>query len=403
MKNEDGKKRILFLSPFFYPELISTGKYNTHLVKKLVEAGSSVSVITSHPLYPDWKAKFSDDQLPGAEIIRGGLHIKYPGSAVLRRLVLEVWFAFFTVRKVVKLRNSIDIVVSIFPPNLVFVFVKLVLPRHVSKVGVIHDIQGVMAESTKSYFRKLVATAIGALEKIVINGCDKVVCLSESMRKFLVETYKIPGDKCVIHYPFVTNDSDGEAPDGLSKIFPDDFRHVVYSGALGEKQKPRLLLELFRNITSKDPKVMCHIFSGGPLYKELKQESEKLGTEKIIFHDLVAEAQIKNLYKHSSIQIVPQAEGTSAGAFPSKLPNLLASGVPIFVICDSESELSKLMRDVKTVHLEHSWDMKVNSTALLGFMNEISSRSHEECIELNRECISKKFDSEELVHAILSS
>ncbi len=66
-------KRVLFLSPFFYPEMISTGKYNSYLVKVLVNRGYSVDVVASHPLYPDWKPKISKADLQGCTIHRGGL------------------------------------------------------------------------------------------------------------------------------------------------------------------------------------------------------------------------------------------------------------------------------------------------------------------------------------------
>jgi colanic acid biosynthesis glycosyl transferase WcaI len=64
--------KTLFLSPFFFPEHISTGKYNTCLAKALVLAGHDVTVVVSHPIYPNWCAEISNAALPKIEIIRGG-------------------------------------------------------------------------------------------------------------------------------------------------------------------------------------------------------------------------------------------------------------------------------------------------------------------------------------------
>ena len=44
MPNRQSKK-IIMASPFFYPEPISTAKYNTFLVKKLVEEKHEVIVM----------------------------------------------------------------------------------------------------------------------------------------------------------------------------------------------------------------------------------------------------------------------------------------------------------------------------------------------------------------------
>ena len=45
------KKNILVLSPFFYPEPISTGKYNTDIALKLQEEGHKVTVVYDFPIF----------------------------------------------------------------------------------------------------------------------------------------------------------------------------------------------------------------------------------------------------------------------------------------------------------------------------------------------------------------
>ena len=115
-------KKILILSPFFYPEPISTGKFNTDFAKKLQEEGHQVTVLCSHPFYPEWKTKFSSDTLDGINIIRGGKKIKYSKKATLRRLVLELWYAYFIFKNIKKHQSKIDVIIPIFPPSLAFYF-----------------------------------------------------------------------------------------------------------------------------------------------------------------------------------------------------------------------------------------------------------------------------------------
>ncbi|MGB8475721.1 MAG: hypothetical protein WCE61_16705, partial [Candidatus Acidiferrum sp.] len=58
MKNQERLSipiKLWLFSPFFYPETISTGKYNTILSRALAERGVEVNVVTSHPFYPNWK------------------------------------------------------------------------------------------------------------------------------------------------------------------------------------------------------------------------------------------------------------------------------------------------------------------------------------------------------------
>ena len=109
------KKKILILSPFFYPEPISTGKYNTDIALKLREEGHQVTVLCSHPFYPEWEAKYSSEELKGITIIRGGRKIKYPKKTSLRRIVLELWYALFVIKHIKKYQNK-------FIRQLVFIY-----------------------------------------------------------------------------------------------------------------------------------------------------------------------------------------------------------------------------------------------------------------------------------------
>src|SRR5271169_6903406 len=104
------KMRILLLSPFFFPEQISTGKYNTCLTEAMVLAGHDVTVIASHPIYPNWRAKISNATLPKIEIKRGGGWIVYPSSAILRRAILELWYAWHVLTNYFNLGSRPDIV-----------------------------------------------------------------------------------------------------------------------------------------------------------------------------------------------------------------------------------------------------------------------------------------------------
>ena len=96
----DWQQQILIVSPFFYPELISTGKANQHLAEAFVAEGHGVTVVCSHPLYPAWMPVQSSAQIPGMTIVRGGAGVRYPQAMPLRRLKLEAWFAFFAARSV---------------------------------------------------------------------------------------------------------------------------------------------------------------------------------------------------------------------------------------------------------------------------------------------------------------
>ena len=397
------KLRLLLLSPFFYPEMISTGKYNTFLVNALLSRGCSINVITSHPFYPDWRPVESHAAYGRASISRAGLHVVYPRSAVLRRLVLELWFASHAAWNALRLRNRLDIAISVFPPNFFMLIANLVLPRSVKKIGIVHDLQGVMAGSKQTEFRRIIAKLVKAVEKKSLNCCDQIICLSESMRDVIVNTYGINEEKCRVHYPFPTINIEHENNNELLDVFPDGYIHIVYSGALGEKQMPELLVELFEALSRKRTDIMCHLFSRGPVFDALLERKHETGDgSRVLFHDLVPEYLLNELYERSSMQIIPQAKGVSAGAFPSKLPNLLQAGVPVFAICDETSELGSIVCSSNIGTAMHTWDVSSLVEGVIKFIDSISGQRRKEHRQQVEKYMREKFSLERLVNDIIS-
>lgn len=394
-------KRVLFISPFFFPEEISTGKYNTHLVKALVDKGHYVRVITSYPLYPDWVPKMTDKTLKGIDILRGGAGVRYPKSQVFKRIVLELWFAWYVTKQVFQQRNNIDLLVAIFPPVFFMLFAHVLVPKRVIRIGIVHDLLGVMATSSKKRSRKIIAGLIRIVESIALKKCDRVVCLSESMRKVIVSNYGVSERKCSVHYPFISTDNSTSETNQLSAVFDEDHLHIVYSGALGEKQKPAEISYFFQLLCESNKGLKCHFFSRGPLFDEIRGCTSLNNSDRVLFHDLVPEELLTELYDRSTVQIIPQAEGVSAGAFPSKLPNLIAHGVPVFAICDKNSELATIVDEMRYGRHVDAWDMPTLVEQMVIFLKEIKGIPHSDIRSQYEQSLLGKFSVDNLVETIL--
>ena len=395
------RKRILLISPFFFPEEISTGKYNTHLVKALCQKGYSIRIITSYPLYPDWQPKITKEVLADVEIHRGGLEVRYPKSQVLRRIVLELWFTWYTIKHVLRSRNDVDLLIVVFPPVFFMPFVHIFLPKRITRIGIVHDLLGVMATSAKKYSRKLVAMLIRSVESFSLSKCDQLVCLSESMRNVITEEYGMSEKKCSVHYPFVSTVYNASNKHQLSDIFDEDHLHVVYSGALGEKQKPEEVNKFFQLLSQSNKDVKCHIFSRGPLFDELCRNAPLNSNSQVYYHDLVPEEFLTELYQRSTVHVIPQAEGVSAGAFPSKLPNLLAHGVPVFAICDSSSELAAIVDKMDCGRHVNAWDIPILVDEMASFLSDISGVSHSEIRRQNSKSLLGMFSVDNLIENLV--
>ncbi len=367
-------QKILFLSPFFYPELISTGKYNTELAIELTKSGEEVIVGCSHPLYPDWKPNQSFEVLPKMTIIRGGSFLHYPRPAILRRLTLEFWFMCHACFVSFRYRKEIKTAIAVFPPSFFYLFVDLILPKSVKRIGIVHDLQGLLGLSGHGLVKKMFNWVVSMVENRTFNRCDRLVLLSNGMLKNVSDLYAVPKEKCRVRYPFISERFSAESQsNNLIEIMPREYLHIVYSGALGDKQAPDELITLFKRLNSIRNDVMCHIFSRGPVFDSLKNTESK-----IYFHDLVSAEELPELLYRSCVQIIPQKKGTSGGAFPSKLPNLLDAGVPVYAITDKGSDLDEILIRSKMGHCHYGWNQPEVTEKLSEYIDQVKLQSHTE-------------------------
>jgi glycosyltransferase involved in cell wall biosynthesis len=356
--------RCLLLSPFFYPEPISTGRYNTHLSEFLRDSGYDVTVACSHPLYPTWKPEHSDQTLPGIRIVRGGLNVHYPAQVFARRAVLELWFAWYATRQLWALRRQVDVVVGVFPPSL-FAAVGLMVCK-LPWVGIVHDLQGAYAEPTGGWIGGVVARLVHRVERYAFSRCKSLVFLSQTMKQRAATEYQLQDARCEVLYPR-HNVQLSDTPDpGVAALFDPAHKHVVYAGALGQKQNPEGLLALFEGLLKRRDDVVCHIFSAGPVWQSMRERTDL--DPRLRLHDLVDEAALQTLLERSTLHCIIEIPGASQGSLPSKLANLLWLAVPIFCICDAGSELAGLVERSGVGRVDSTFDTATQVQALDEFV-----------------------------------
>lgn len=374
-------KNIILLSPFFFPELISTGKYNTDLAIDLSNDGHNVTVLCFHPFYPKWKIKKTRNQLKNLKIIRGGSNLVFPNNSFLRRIILEITFAFFTLRNLRKISKNIDVVIPVFPPSLAFYFIIPFINKKIKKVGIIHDLQELYSSEKGGYFNKLISFFIHKVEKKNYNFCDKLIFLSNEMKTFAINQYNLDDKKVFVSYPFISLKNNNT--NQLNHLFNPKKVNIVYSGALGEKQNPEELYNFFDKASKNLNNTEYHIFSEGRIFEKLKKNNIN---PKINFNDLVKTEFLEELYFKSDVQIIPQKKGTSKGSLPSKLPNLMASKCKIFVITDPESEIDLIFKKYKLEKVVTTWNIE-------NLVNSLDFLIHENIDHLNQNKVAKNLFS----------
>jgi glycosyltransferase involved in cell wall biosynthesis len=384
------KKNILLISPFFYPEKISTGKFNTKFAEGLLAQGHGVTVLCFHPFYPNWKVKRSTSKIKDLEIVRGGRNICYTKKTIFRRLILEVSFAFFVLRNIRNCLKDKDIVIPIFPPSLAFCVILSFINKRIRKVGMVHDLQEVYTEGKTGFINNIVRILIHEIEKKCYQSCDKVLFLSNEMKSEAKRLYHLVEDRLEVQYPFITLTD--RITNDLSTVFNPDLINVVYSGALGEKQRPEALYNFFSVASERIENTVFHFFSGGEAFRKLKRCNKN---NKIFFHNLVDIHNLEELYLNSSVQIIPQKENSSKGSLPSKLPNILVSGCKVLLITDVDSEIEIFFKNNNLEIVSTSWDIDI----LIEKLNLIILKKIN--VEHQKLVASKNFTISEMIFKVL--
>jgi glycosyltransferase involved in cell wall biosynthesis len=391
MLDKCNKTKVLLLSPFFYPEPISTGKYNALLAKGLIENNCELEVWCSHPLYPDWEIEVSNTRLDGCQIIRGGKNLKYPRGYFSRRLVLEIWFLLFCLKQLMLNKKTFDVVIAIYPPT-AFAFLLPFFKRNSTKVvGIAHDLQGLVYTRKFSGAKLLAAKLIKGVERIAFQNSDHVIFLSKTMQRVANDAYRLPASKSSVSYPFVVR---GEFVDNgrLRDVLPDQGYNVVYSGALGEKQAPEKIVALFQELVQRRADIQCFIFSSGSVFEKLRSSNT---SSSVHFKSLVSESDLFEMLLRSSIQLVPQEIGTSDGSLPSKVPNIIAAGTPLLCVADPGSELVELLGDYPLARVSTSWDQ----AALVSLVDDLLAVGSLNCLD-DKEELLNMFSLDALVSKI---
>jgi glycosyltransferase involved in cell wall biosynthesis len=338
-------------------------------------------------LYPKWAVEKTDKQLKGTNAIRGGAFLKLPSNILLRRAALEIWYFSFILSKLLFHKRKYNYIVTIFPPSLFMLCVPF-LSRKAKLIGIVHDLQGVYANKNEGLLKKTIYGAIKLVERRAFNSCDKLVFLSEDMKKNSEKLYSLEQYKNIVRYPFVTIDKFINNKK-LTDIIPDGQKTIVYSGALGEKQAPKKLASFMSAFVKKNPNYKAYIFSQGHEFETLKGQFND-----IQFFSLVSEFDLAELLLRSTVQVLPQESGTSGGSLPSKLPNLLASQCRILCITDPGSELVRILDSYSLSTVSHVWDIDTLIIKTEKLLKSIKSDSDVDLLT--------KFTKESLVNSIIN-
>jgi glycosyltransferase involved in cell wall biosynthesis len=333
---------ICLLTQYYPPEIGAPQARLHEMMKRLVERGIKVEVITAVPNYPVGKVSagydkfwYSREEIDGVDVLRVPI---YPSvsSHIIPRFISYMSFVFTSLLFGIFFARRSDVLVYESPP-LFLGFSALPLSRWLGakRIMNVSDLWPESIVRLDAASEGFVLRVLLWLEKLfyaradAITGqspgiVDAIQAIAPEQKVSLISN----GCDCKIFNP---NKSDRAI---ITELGWNDRIVVGYAGLIGLAQGIELFVRVAKAL--QDHKNIGFLLIGsGPEYKSLKSKAEEAGLDNIQFVGPRAKSEMPQLVASFDMSIVP-LRTFIPGALPSKLYETMASAVPIILCAEGD-------------------------------------------------------------------
>jgi colanic acid biosynthesis glycosyl transferase WcaI len=266
-----------------------------------------------------------------------------------RRLVQELKLGVELARQVRRLRPDVAMLANVPIPTLA-VFTVAMLAMRLPWVLWHQDIQAVA-------IRSFAGASLSAKFRVVAKGIE----IAERWCSRRAAAVVVIADSFVdVHRQWGTADKVTVIPNWapLDEIFPverknnwaveqgvEDTRTLLYSGTLGLKHNPALLVGLARAVIDQGQDVRLVVVNQGPAEQLLRDEAERLDVPLTLLPFQPYE-QLPDVLGSGDVLVVLLEQDAGAFSVPSKTLSYLCAGRPILGLMPSENLAATLVDEV---------------------------------------------------------
>lgn len=345
--------RVLLLTPNFYPEKTGIGVSATDSARFIRDLEHEPHVITSVPYYPEWKipkayskklvSKETVEQIKVWRLLR--YVPKHPSS--IKRILHELSFGAHAFLQALFIKT--DLVICISPP-LILGFFAVFISRFKRKPlwFYVQDIQPDAAIRLNMLQNKPLLFVLKAMEKFIYRFSEKVLVLCEEMKDNIVAKGLSPAQIEIVPLAVDTDEFalTRDLPSAQSKFRQannlNDKFIVIYSGNLGVKQEPQILVEAAKLLKDQSD-IFFAIVGDGAEQESVASMIKEYALTNIKLFPLVERKDFADLLCAADILICTMKEEVSSFSVPSKVYTYLAAKRPIVVSAARESAAANLI------------------------------------------------------------
>jgi colanic acid biosynthesis glycosyl transferase WcaI len=345
--------KVFIYAMNYAPEVAGVGHYTGEIGEEFAAKGHAVTVVTTVPHYPGWKAappyrngRYATETFGGAKVIRCPLFL-HERMGGIWRLIAPLSFAA-TSAPVALWRILIDRpdVVLCIEPTLMGAPVAIIAARLVGARTVLHvqdlEVDACFAVGHLSHIAWLEALA-SRFERRVLAGFDRLITISAQMAARLAAK-GVPAERIAIVRNWVDLDHikplERASPYRQELALSDSDRIALYSGNIGAKQGLGDVIAAARRLSSRaDLKFL--IAGEGPAKAGLERQAA--GLPNVRFLPFQPYERLSEFLGLADVHILPQAADAADLVLPSKLGGMLASSRRIVVTAAPGTELATFL------------------------------------------------------------
>lgn len=346
--------RILLLIIQYPPDVNSTGLLMAQVCEGLVVRGHDVSVITTFPHYEEfsvWKEYRGRpprrDRYKGIDVLR--LPIWTPGrkQRMLNRLASYLSFNGSAIVANWLSRRSYDVILCTNGSFFTGFSARLGRPR----TPFIYNVQDIYPETFVEAGLLRNRPAIAALkrmERYMYRKAAHITVITPSFRDSLVSN-GVPEDKVSVIPNFVDvgfirplpKDNDFSREHGLADKFV-----ITHAGNVGYAYDLESLIDVAARLNRHDDMVFL-IVGDGAAKPGLERKAKAVGAENVRFLPFQSVDRLPWLRASSDVQVSLYKRGAARYSMPSKVYEIMASGRPVLVSADPDSDVWRLILDAE--------------------------------------------------------
>ena len=341
---------VLIFSPMYEPDLGPAAPLFTMLSKGLVQRGHKVTVITMVPHYPTGQvpAAFRGKLIwrsaeNGVKVIRIGLP-SVKRKHLEQRLIQIIYYQLGAT--IAGMGQQYDVVLAVNPFLAVLLpFIWSVVLKQKPALYSVHDVYPDVGVTLGIFRSKPVIMAVASMERFCLNHAQVVRILSESFRPGL-HNLGIPESKMTLIYDWVDTELIRPLPkvnsftqeNSLSERFV-----VLYAGNIGFSQGLEHILTSAEILS--DQKDIQFVYVGDGAGREvLQSQAKQRHLTNVQFIPFQPRERLPEVLASADVSLVILRQGIGSASLPSKTFSIMASGRPLLVSVDEESETWKLVK-----------------------------------------------------------